>query len=248
MEKKRVTVKDYTEEYFERLVQFWKDSSVEARETANEILSVIKPSGRDVIADIGCGPGIYTIECAKRGSYIYAIDFSRIVLNMAKKLSREFNVFDSIAFINATTEAIALNDSSVNKAICIDVVEHLYPEQFDLLLTELFRITKNNGIVIIYTPSPGFITHLPNPVKRLGSKILRMPQTKSGKVVQKSRKYEYLHVNLKSARSIRRQLKRKGFIIDKAIHTRTGFQSLETMPVLQDFLGGHTLIIARVKK
>lgn len=248
MNRKTVTVKDYTKEYFKLQLRASREFKGWAETRIRDVLSFAEPSERDVIADVGCGVGTFVIECEKRGSRVYGVDFSRAGLAIAKKLSEKAGVSEKVFFINSVTEAMAVRKDSVNKVICTDLVEHLYPRQFDALLKELHRITKNTGCVIIYTPSPSVITKLPKLVKELGKLILGIHKQGQSRWSIGEEGYEYLHVDYKSSRFLRKELKNKGFFIEKEVHTRTALPFLEKLPVIQDFLGGHKLIKARLIK
>lgn len=248
MDRKRVTAKDYDEEYFELQFLAFKKMKKWAQTRIKEVLSFAEVSEQDIIADVGCGTGTFTIECAKKGSQAYGLDFSRNGLYIAKRASKEAGISDRVDFIESSAEALAMKENSVNKVICADLVEHLYSSQFEALLTELVRITKIGGTVIIYTPSPSLISKLPAPIKNFGRLIFRIPKLEESELAERGQKYEYLHVHLKSARFLKAKLRENGFQIEKEIHTGTGFSALEKTRIIQDFLGGHTLIKARVTK
>lgn len=244
MNKQVVTAKDYTREYFELQFKAFKEMKEWAETRIREVLSFAEPSQKDVIVDIGCGTGTFAIECAKRGSQAYGVDFSREGLVIAKRVAKEAGVSTKVDFINSAAGGVAIKENSINKVICADLVEHLYPQQFEDLLSEAYRILRNGGYAVIYTPSPGLLTELPEPIKELGKRIFKIPKPKQQRLAELGKKYEYLHVDLKSSRSLLASLRGKGFQIQKEIHTGSGLHSLEKVPVIQDFLGGHTLIKA----
>lgn len=164
-ELKQITSEDYTSEYFAYHV--WKYKSGAWANRINELLSVVNPSSQDIIADIGCGIGTLAIECAKKGSRVYAIDYSQVALDIAENLSKEIGVFDKLTFVNSSVQTISIGDSEVNKVICADIVEHLYPKEFDSLLAESYRILRSNGTITISTPNPkhgSFVGMLPSPI------------------------------------------------------------------------------------
>ena len=248
---KKVTDKDYTDEYFRLQVRRYKELDEWARTRIKNVLSTVKPSKRDIIADIGCGIGTFAIECAKRGSYVYAVDYSQVALDIAKGLRKEMGV-DRITFINSSVDDIPIEDCKVNKAICADLVEHLYPKEFDALLKELHRIVKKDGYVYIYTPNPkNLVGLLPDPIKRLGmsifirSKLDNMNDEKTKEVEEYNQKFEYVHVDLKDAKYIKSKLIERNFKIEREIHKIMWLPALEEIPVVRNYMGNHILIIAR---
>ncbi len=54
-------------------------------------------SGMTVL-DIGCNAGFYSIECAKRGAKVTAVDIDNHYLNQAKWVAKLFELEHSIAF------------------------------------------------------------------------------------------------------------------------------------------------------
>ncbi|MFN3306976.1 MAG: class I SAM-dependent methyltransferase [Candidatus Kapaibacteriota bacterium] len=66
------------------------------------------------VLDIGCGPGLYSVELARIGaSKVVGIDFAPKMIELAKKFAQDYKVYDNCEFIVA------------------DFLEYDFPEQYD---------------------------------------------------------------------------------------------------------------------
>jgi SAM-dependent methyltransferase len=101
-----------------------------------------------VIVDLGCGSGYGSkILADKRVKKIYALDIDQEAINYAKK-----NYFHTnIKYICSAVENTRLPKRCADVVVCFETIEHLVnPEK---LMTEIKRILKPSGILIISTPN-----------------------------------------------------------------------------------------------
>ncbi|MFC1966409.1 SAM-dependent methyltransferase [Chloroflexota bacterium] len=249
---KRVTSEDYTSEYFEYAADRYREGSEWARNKIDNVLPLLELSKGDIIADIGCGIGTFALESAKEGYRVYAVDYSPVALGIARQLAGEIGVTGKITFILSSVEKIPIDSGAVDKVVSANFIEHLYPEQFDVLLRELSRIIKDGGCVVLYAPNPHeWNTRIPRPIRKIIKFLLRMPadnviedEQMAAKTKEMQAKYDRLHVHLKSAPYIRSKLKKNGF---KVIHEKyvNIASQLKNLPLIRTHVGGHILIRAR---
>jgi len=105
------------------------------------------------ILDYGCGKGHLIDTMLKHGlSHIYGADFSKDSVAYVKK---KYDVKKGFVDGYALTQLPApeLKDGFFNSVFLLETIEHLIPPYLDDTLTELFRIIKTGGYVIITTPS-----------------------------------------------------------------------------------------------
>jgi SAM-dependent methyltransferase len=107
------------------------------------------------LADVGCGSGVfgYIFRAAGPVKHLVGIDFSA----PAVELLRSRNVYDEVYLADAAGLPIA--DQSVDTALSMENVEHIYPRHVPGALAELVRIAKQQ--VIITTPAPWDAIHHP---------------------------------------------------------------------------------------
>ncbi len=89
------------------------------------------------ILDIGCGEGVLVEEFSKKGLDIKGID---------KNFSSKYVIKQDILNNN-------LKDNTFDVILCLDVIEHLYLEDQEILLLEIKRLLKNKGRVLFSIPN-----------------------------------------------------------------------------------------------
>ncbi len=68
----------------------WSDSAV--KRNVNEWVSIAGLHQLSRVFDLGCGLGLFTVEMARRGHTVVAVDHVPAFIDVAKKLSREANL------------------------------------------------------------------------------------------------------------------------------------------------------------
>jgi len=107
-------------------------------------LKKIKSKGK--LLDIGCGEGFF-LYWAEKYWEIYGVDISEYAISKAKKRLKSSNL--TVYDINDGLDFY--KDSYFDIITVFDVLAHL--ENPDFLLSEISRIIKNEGILIISTPN-----------------------------------------------------------------------------------------------
>lgn len=154
---RRVDPKVYTKEYYlsdctgheEFRKSFGKKLDVSLGEYT-KYLSIEK--GMRVL-DIGCGRGELVFYCASKGAKAIGIDYSKdsiILANLAKK-KQPGKVKDNSGFKVMDAKDLKFNDSSFDLVIFTGVYEHLYPEEVKVVFSEIKRILKNSGLLMLDT-------------------------------------------------------------------------------------------------
>ena len=100
-----------------------------------------------VIADFGCGPGLYTTQMAERGAKVIGIDFSENSIEYAKQIAEQKNL--EITYVNTnyltfkTTRAFDL----ITMIMCDFCA--LSPEQRKTMLLNFHTFLKKGGSVLL---------------------------------------------------------------------------------------------------
>jgi 2-polyprenyl-3-methyl-5-hydroxy-6-metoxy-1,4-benzoquinol methylase len=107
------------------------------------------------VADVGCGSGYGSKILKEYGAFsICGYDISKSAIKYAKSNFNDYGNF-SIASI---TEMGIVSDNFFDVTICSEVLEHIKEYKMESrAMSELKRITKNHGLIIIATPNTELI-------------------------------------------------------------------------------------------
>jgi ubiquinone/menaquinone biosynthesis C-methylase UbiE len=104
------------------------------------------------VLDVGCGPGLYTEELLERGAVVTAFDASPQMVRLARRRvgSRaEVRVWD-------LEQPLAwVPDAAQDVALMALVLHHI--DNRSLALSELHRVLRPGGRLVVSTTHPGFI-------------------------------------------------------------------------------------------
>lgn len=114
-------------------------------------LAALRP-GLDVV-DIGTGRGEAAGHAMRRGAQVTALDFSPGGLVLARQTigSRRRPGAPPAGLLSAEAMALPLASASADRVLLLDVIEHLRPDHAALALTEIRRILRPGGYVVIHT-------------------------------------------------------------------------------------------------
>lgn len=80
------------------------------------------------VVDYGCGPGMLSLELAQRvgpDGRVHAVDINAPFLERAAELASDEGVGDRIAFHHIETDRLPLDDASVDRIVCKNVLEYV---------------------------------------------------------------------------------------------------------------------------
>lgn len=98
---------------------------------------------RKRILDVGCGPGVVTLDIVKRtNGKVVGIDRSLEMIKMAKKVLSEYNVELRVA----DAHHLPFPNESFDLVICNHLI--MWVKNPQKVVNEMARITKKNGIVL----------------------------------------------------------------------------------------------------
>lgn len=153
-----ITPEIYDKHIISQGLQFQIDKYYEPKEIALRrrieiVLRAINPQPQEKILDIGCGAGTFAFHCAKRKALSIGIDYSKDSIKTAQILSERYGVSQNTKFIIANAFNLPFRDSSFDKIVAADFIEHITLEEKETLLGEIKRVLKPEGISIIFTPN-----------------------------------------------------------------------------------------------
>ncbi|TRZ49568.1 MAG: class I SAM-dependent methyltransferase [Dehalococcoidia bacterium] len=115
-------------------------------ETLDLLLQYV-PQKRKVL-DIGCFPGYVTVAAGLLGYNVYGVDIEPSAL---ARFTQKFGT----KFIKANIEnkKLPFNDQEFDCVIFTELIEHINPFSVGKVLSEIFRVLKNDGYLLMSTPN-----------------------------------------------------------------------------------------------
>ncbi|MCL4354085.1 oligosaccharide flippase family protein [Patescibacteria group bacterium] len=156
-ENRRVDPSVYTQKYYltdcTGFEEFKKSYGKELEPRFMDLIKFFKITPESKLLDIGCGRGEMVLFAAKQGAKAIGIDYSKdaIVLSNKLKSKQPENIKKNMQFLLMDSKKLSFKDSFFDMVILTDVVEHLYPEELDLVFAEIRRVLKAEGLVVIHT-------------------------------------------------------------------------------------------------
>lgn len=100
-----------------------------------------------VVLDIASGEGYGSFLLSKSATKVYGVDIDEKSINHAKI---KYASSKNIQFNKGSTDAIPLEDESVDVVISFETLEH--HDKHDLMMQEVSRVLKKNGVLLISSP------------------------------------------------------------------------------------------------
>lgn len=115
---------------------------------AGEIDSVIFPenSNKEIVLDLGCGVGFWTVELARRGvNKITASDLTEKALELTKKRTRLYGF--EVELVQQNAEKMTFPDECFSHVNCLGVIHHTPNPR--ACIEDIARILRPNGTAVI---------------------------------------------------------------------------------------------------
>jgi ubiquinone/menaquinone biosynthesis C-methylase UbiE len=207
----------YTEDYFlhacEGYTEFAKTQGewLSRRLTIAFELAAVTPGLK--VLDVGCGRGEILRHCAQLGADAYGIDYAPVAVNLASKVVEGARAAPGKTGVSrADAKRLPFPNAYFDRVLIFDVVEHLYPWELAECLTEIQRVLKRGGYVIVHTAPNVWYDRYAYP-------LVRFVRLLMGQGAQYPRNPRLLnvaanadvHVNEQSQWSLWRILRRNGF-------------------------------------
>jgi len=147
-----INLKLYKKNYFDLIDKNYQSRIDMIR--FHSILTIINKIKPKIALDAGCGTGIYLPIIAKTAKKTYGIDFSEMGCEMARKhVKNNKNIIIKKADLS---KKLPFKDSYFDFILCSEVLEHI--KDYNLCLSELKRILKPNGFLLLTLPNFTFFS------------------------------------------------------------------------------------------
>ncbi len=107
-------------------------------------------SGKNV-ADIGCGSGVFMVEAVKQQRYVYGIDYSDQMLDIARLKLKAYSSH-RFKLIRADAVCLPLKTNDIDIVIASGLTDYLTTLNLAKFLDEVARILRIKGFIIITFP------------------------------------------------------------------------------------------------
>ena len=122
----------------------------EIEELSNqELLSFIDPNPSEVVLDAGCGTGGNIFLLHQKVQRLIGMDYNRGALERCATRIL-FNKIENVELVQGDATSLPLPDSSVDKVLCMSVLQFLTDAEVRKSFAEFVRILKDRGIVILH--------------------------------------------------------------------------------------------------
>ncbi len=102
------------------------------------------------ILDFGCGNGTMLLLCALNGTkYNIGIDLSEKAIENAKKRAEQMMKGEFLFIQGGIHRLKDINNLHVDAVILSNIIDNLYPDDAEILMSEVERVLKENGKVLV---------------------------------------------------------------------------------------------------
>lgn len=119
------------------------------RLSVEELLQFIDPQPWEILFDAGCGSGANISLLYPRVKQIIGMDYSEGAIARCESRFRA-NGIEDVKLICGDVTSHPLSSESVNKIICMSVLQYLDDSNVRKLFAEFARILKDRGVVILH--------------------------------------------------------------------------------------------------
>jgi 2-polyprenyl-3-methyl-5-hydroxy-6-metoxy-1,4-benzoquinol methylase len=122
--------------------RFWHHSKLRC------VDALLPPAPGDFVLDVGCGSGVVTSHLAQRGARAVGIDANPEAIEFAR---RQFGACARFQ-LGLVDDGFTV-DAPVDKAYCLEVVEHVYRPQALSMLVRIRETLRPGGRLLLTTPN-----------------------------------------------------------------------------------------------
>ncbi|MFC1961741.1 class I SAM-dependent methyltransferase [Chloroflexota bacterium] len=101
-----------------------------------------------MVLDVGCGDGHLAIACALKHNNVVALDISKVAIELANTR----NDRGQVEFQVGDAKSLPFKEKSFDVVIAKDVIEHMPTKHADMHFQEVWRVLRENGRYIMFTP------------------------------------------------------------------------------------------------
>jgi SAM-dependent methyltransferase len=163
---------------------WFRDNAAKRLQRWEAVIRMVAPAATDVVVDLGCAAGEHARKIAPHVGKVIGIDSSEEAIALARAAPQGAG---NVTFLRGDATALTMIvDASVDKAMAIDFVEHIFDPDLQRMLNEVWRVLKPGGRLALYTPCG---THY---VERMKARNFVLRQIPGHVAVRSPRHYDRL--------------------------------------------------------
>ena len=210
MHKTRIDSSLYDHKYFENFCgghEEYKDNVVTPWTSFAIQLAGIETN--DIVLDIGCGRGEVIHQVALLGAKAIGLDYSAAALRIAYNQQKDAGINEkTYDLIRGDAIRPPFTDGCFDVIFMMDIVEHLYPDEVEAAFTQVRRLLKPGGKIVVHTvPNANYYRYV-YPVYRFIKRLVgqNLPKNPRERVY-----HGHVHVNEQTVKNLRKALIKSGF-------------------------------------
>jgi SAM-dependent methyltransferase len=176
-----------------------------------KVLKYTDPKPGMRILDVGCGRGESLVWLAYQGVEAWGLDYAVDALRLAAQAVQALGLEGSerCRLLAANARHLPFVPKVFDRVLMLDIVEHLHPWELEQALSEIWRILRPGGKLVVHTAPNLWYYRFGYPLFRIFERLrgVRLPKDPR----QRFRYHTLMHVNEQSPLSLRRVLQRRGF-------------------------------------
>jgi SAM-dependent methyltransferase len=112
------------------------------------VRAVYRADGQRLL-DFGCGPGMYSVLCARLGYEVFGFDISSENVRAARALAARYGFGDRAHFLEGVAECLDYPDEFFDVVLGIDILHHV---DIAPAIRECRRVLKPGGLAVFKEP------------------------------------------------------------------------------------------------
>ncbi len=138
----------------------FKKVYIRQRKRLDRLIDLIPFNSDDIVADFGCGNGIFADMIHSRIAAYDGIDFSEDFIALARKRHEKLQVKNVTFYTEDIINFCEKKKSYYDKVFAMDFSEHIYDEDFFKIFTAIMYSLKPGGALYLHTPNADFILEI----------------------------------------------------------------------------------------
>lgn len=144
---------DSDQAVYDTLIQddtYWRKNPGCLRDVQRDVIDYLKDLKAKIVLDAGCGRGDLSAEMAR---WLYNVTACDLCDADSFVKRHALLACPKITFFQCNLADMPFGDDAFDAAICVDVMEHVFPEDVDAVFRELMRVTRKAYLQIACYPS-----------------------------------------------------------------------------------------------
>ena len=185
----------------DQIAIYYELKRADKRKEVSDIIKIIQAQPNENILDVGSGVGTLVFHLAKERANCIGVDYSFVSIKVAEKLISRYKVAGRTRFVCADATKLPFCSLVFDKIVSADFIEHINSTQKKKVISEMYRVLRPNGIIVITTPNRYHV--------QLGVWFRRIKAFLKGKNVFKiGIPHASLHIGLTTTFKLRKKLKK----------------------------------------